>query len=93
MTDRKKILLRIVLPILILFLTLLFGWWLFIPLALIYCFVSSRAYEILILGILLDNVYYFGESFLFDYFITIVATFSFILSVVLEYKVNIVKKI
>ncbi len=46
-----------------LILPIIFGWWLFVPLAIIYIYLARVAYEIIIIGIILDSLYYFNGVF------------------------------
>jgi hypothetical protein len=47
----------------IIIIPVIFSWWLFIPMALLYVYLAKLPYEIILAGIILDSVYYFGESF------------------------------
>ena len=53
---------RIIFFLLTIFLTLIFGWWLFIPLALLSVYLAKLPYEIIVAGVILDSVYYFGSG-------------------------------
>ena len=48
-----------------------FGWWLFIPFALLYVYAVKKPYELVILGFILDSAYYFGEGFFRNYALTL----------------------
>lgn len=53
--------------------TAVFGWWLFIPLSIIYVFLVKLPYEIIILGLVFDSTYYFGGNFVSMYRMTILS--------------------
>ena len=53
----------------------LFSWWLFIPLALLAVYLIKLPYEIIVVGFILDSVYYFGDGFWAKHPLTI---FSFL---------------
>jgi hypothetical protein len=55
---------------------IVFGWWLFIPLALLYVYAVKKPFELILSGFLLDTVYYFGNGFFRDHALVI---FSLIL--------------
>lgn len=49
----------------------MFGWWLFIPMALLYVYLARLPYEIILVGFLFDNLYYFGDNVWQKYPLTI----------------------
>jgi hypothetical protein len=49
----------------------IFGWWIFFPLALLSVYLSGAPIEIIFAGIILDSVYYFGGGLLLRYPLTI----------------------
>lgn len=49
----------------------IFSWWLFIPMALLYVYLAVLPYEIILAGIMLDSVYYFGDGFWYKHILTI----------------------
>jgi|GEM_PF-1369402 hypothetical protein len=58
---------RILSSLAVVVIPIMFGWWLFFPLAFIFaCFVNSP-YEIIFVGVLLDMVYYLGDGFIHTY--------------------------
>jgi len=65
-----------------------FSWWLFIPLALLFVFLAKIPYEIILIGFLLDSVYYFGESFWFQYPLTIFSIILIAVACFLNGKIN-----
>lgn len=71
----------------------IFGWWLFIPLTILAVYLAKLPYEIILAGAILDTVYYFGDSFLFEYQLTIFATLLIILALFLGDKIHWDKKI
>jgi len=58
---------RGILLVAIIFLPIFFGWWLFVPLALLYVYFIKSPYEIIPVGAILDGLYYFGEGFLYKH--------------------------
>ena len=46
----------------ILILPVVFGWWLFFPLALLYVYLAKLPYEIIFVAVILDSLYHFGSS-------------------------------
>lgn len=81
---------RLLLSLLILFLTVFLGWWLYIPLALLYAYLSKTPYELLLMGFMLDYLYYFGDGFVASnrlaVFSLVVVLVSVFLSDKLEWK-------
>jgi len=55
----------------VLIIPVIFGWWLFIPMGLLYVYLAKLPYEIIFAGFLLDTIYYFGNSLLTKYPLTI----------------------
>lgn len=53
---------RIVFFLLTFLMPIIFGWWLFLPMALLYVYLAKLPYEILVVSIILDSMYYFGEG-------------------------------
>lgn len=47
-------------------LPIMFGWWLFLPLTIISIYLTKLPYEIIIAGIILDSLYYFGDNFFYN---------------------------
>lgn len=41
---------------------IIFGWWLFLPIAILYVYLAKLPYEILVVSIILDSMYYFGKG-------------------------------
>lgn len=68
--------LRILFFLAILIIPVIFSWWLFVPLALLFVYLTKLPYEIILAGFILDMIYYFGDSFLSKHLLT---TFSLIL--------------
>jgi len=48
----------------IIIIPVIFSWWLFVPMALLFIFLSRLPYELVLAGFILDLVYYFGDGFL-----------------------------
>jgi hypothetical protein len=49
----------------------IFSWWLFIPMALLYVYLTKLPYELILAGLILDSIYYFGGGFLAKHMLTI----------------------
>lgn len=45
------------------FVPIAFGWWLFLPLFLLYLYLAHARIEVLVVAVALDRVYYFGSGF------------------------------
>lgn len=75
---------RLSLFVLVIALSVMFGWWIFLPLAILIVYMAVLPYEIILAGIILDSVYYFGDGFLYRYPLTafsiILVFLAFILS-------------
>jgi hypothetical protein len=67
---------RVLLLVATIVIPIVFGWWLFIPIAFLYTCIAKLPYEIVLAGFILDVVYYFGDGFIRDYALTL---FSLIL--------------
>ncbi|MFH0804262.1 MAG: hypothetical protein V1896_01520 [Candidatus Zambryskibacteria bacterium] len=52
-------------------LPIIFGWWLFIPMALLFVYLAKLPYEIILAGFILDMVYYFGDGFFAKHLLTL----------------------
>ena len=63
----------------IIIIPVIFSWWLFIPMALLFVYLTKLPYEIILAGFLLDLVYYFGDEFLTKHLLTL---FSLLLIIV-----------
>lgn len=68
---------RILFFLITLVIPILFGWWLFLPLLLVYIYLAKLPYEVVILAVILDSIYYFGNGF-FAYRLTIISIISII---------------
>jgi len=55
---------RILFFLAIIVVPVIFGWWFFIPAALLFSYFARSPYEIIIAGLVLDLVYYFGDGFM-----------------------------
>lgn len=64
---------RLLYFLLIIFLPIVFGWWLFIGLAVLLVYLAKLPYEIIVAGAILDAVYYFGEGFVVGHRLTLFA--------------------
>jgi len=65
-----------------------FSWWLFIPMALLFVYLVKLPYEIILAGLLLDILYYFGDSFGAKYFLTIYSSLLILLALFLNKKIH-----
>lgn len=63
----------------IIIIPVIFGWWLFIPMAMLFVYLAKFPYEIILMGFIFDSVYYFGNEFTAKYPLTI---FSFLLIII-----------
>jgi len=84
----KRILLRIVFWMILLIAPLVFGWWLFLLLALVYVCLAENPYETLLPGILLDNIFSFDGSILEKHFLTIFVLILILIALLLETRVD-----
>ena len=41
---------------------MIFGWWLFIPMAVFFVYLAKLPYEVIVAGAILDSIYYFGDG-------------------------------
>lgn len=74
-------------------LTLVFGWWIFFPLALIYVYLAKLPYEIIIFSALLDNIYYFGDGFVKDNMFSLFSILLILIAFFLGSRLNWQRKI
>ncbi len=65
-----------------------FGWWFFIPLTLLAVYLIKLPYEIIAAALILDSVYYFGNSFVNKHLLTIFSFLLIIVAVFLNSKVH-----
>jgi hypothetical protein len=65
----------------------IFGWWLFIPLALLAVYLIKLPFEIIVAGFILDSVYYFGEGFVDKHLLTLFSFLLMILALFLNNKI------
>ena len=84
----KKILLRIVFLVVLMGAPVVFGWWLFVPLALIYVYLVHEPYEVLLCGVLLDNIYSFDGNILEKHILAIFALILILITLLLETRVD-----
>lgn len=75
---------RIIIDFLLLLLPIVFGWWLFPVIAVIFVFITKNPVEALIVGIILDSVYYFGSNFLLGNWILVFVILLYIIDYVLS---------
>lgn len=72
---------------------IIFGWWLFIPLAMLLVYLAKLPYEVILAGAILDTVYYFGDNFLSRHQLTFFAILLLMVALFLSDKVDWNKKI
>ncbi len=88
MLNWHKRIFRILFCVGLLALPLVFGWWMFIFLSLLFVVIANKTYELVVVGSLLDSVYYFGPSIWQSHMLLIVGFFCTALSLLLEREVN-----
>jgi len=76
----------------IIILSTVFGWWLFVPLAILYVYLAKLPYELVVAGAILDATYYFGTG-IFAYRLTIVSALLIVVALYLNDKIHWQKKI
>ncbi len=64
------------------------SWWLFVPMALLFVYLAKLPYELIIAGIILDSVYYFGGSFLAEHLLTIFSALLLIIAFFLSKRIH-----
>lgn len=84
---------RILLFCLSILVPVIFGWWLFIPAAILGVYLIKLPYEIILAGVLLDSVYYFGDSFLARFKLTLFAFIIILIALFLSEKIDWHKRI
>jgi len=73
-------------------LPVIFGWWLFVPLAILYVYLAKLPYEIIVAGAILDSVYYFGTG-IFAFRLTIISIILIVVAFFLNDKIHWPKRI
>lgn len=79
---------RILYFLAIIILPAIFGWWFFIPLALLAVYLAKLPYEIIIAGAILDLVYYLGDGFLAKHIFTIFSIVLIALAAFLDSRIH-----
>jgi hypothetical protein len=74
---------RVIFFLIILFAPVIFGWWIFFPLALLSVIITKIPYEIILAGAILDLFFYFGDglfrqNILFVYSVALLAASVFV---------------
>lgn len=72
---------------------IVFGWWLFFPIAILLVYLIKLPYEIILAGVMLDSVYYFGDSFLARFKLTLFAFIIILVALFLSEKIDWHKRI
>ncbi|OHA86581.1 MAG: hypothetical protein A3A96_01770 [Candidatus Zambryskibacteria bacterium RIFCSPLOWO2_01_FULL_39_39] len=72
----------------IIFVPVIFSWWLFIPMALLSVYLIKLPFEIVVVGFLLDFLYYFGDGFFAKHLLTLFSLILIILALFLNKKVH-----
>ena len=67
---------------------ILFGWWLFVPMAILFVYLAKVPYEVIVVGNILDAVYYFGDGFLVKYQLTIFALVLILVALFLNNRIH-----
>lgn len=88
MFGLREFFLRIIFLLFFLVLTIIFGWWLFVPILLFYTIFVFRPYELLFLGSLFDQFYYFGSGFWFDHILVFVGLLFILVALLIEDRVS-----
>jgi len=79
---------RILFFLAIVFIPIIFSWWLFVPLALLSVYLAKLPWEIILAGIILDSLYYFGEGFFMKHPLTIFSIILIALAFFLSKKIR-----
>lgn len=79
---------RVLYFLIIVIIPVIFSWWLFIPMALLYVYLAKLPYEIIIAGLILDSVYYFGDGFLVKYSLTMFSLLLIMVALFLSKKIH-----
>jgi hypothetical protein len=64
------------------------GWWLFIPLALLSVYLIKLPFEIIVAGLILDSVYYFGDGFFVKHLLALFSLLLIIIALFLNNKIH-----
>jgi len=78
---------RVLFFLAIIIIPVIFGWFLFIPMALLFVYLAKVPYEIIIAGFILDSVYYFGDGFFVGHLLTIFSLLLIVASLFLSKKI------
>ncbi len=76
--------LRLVFFLVVLFITAVFGWWTFFPLSLLYIYLAKVPYEVIVVGGIMDTVYYLGEGLVLNNLFGLFAFFAIVAAIFLE---------
>lgn len=79
---------RILYFLAIVVLPVIFSWWFFIPMALLYVYLAKLPYELVLAGLILDSLYYFGDSFLAKHLLIIFSLFLLIIAFFLSRRIH-----
>ncbi|MBN2094367.1 MAG: hypothetical protein JW740_03325 [Candidatus Zambryskibacteria bacterium] len=66
----------------------IFGWWLFPVLALVLIYLVKLPYEIIFAGIILDEVFYFGDAFIAAHVLALFSIISIVLALFLIKRIH-----
>lgn len=64
------------------------GWWIFVPMALLYVYLAKLPYELVVAGFILDLAYYFGDNFLLRYPLTLFSAFLLLAAFLLGKRIH-----
>lgn len=72
----------------IILIPVIFSWWLFVPMALLLVYLAKLPYEVIIAGIILDSLYYFGDGFMAKHLLTLFSLILIILAFLLSKRIH-----
>lgn len=72
----------------VVFIPVVFSWWLFIPMALLAVYLIRLPYEIILAGLMLDSLYYFGNGFLNQHILTLFSVALIALALFLSKRIH-----
>lgn len=66
----------------------IFGWWLFVPLAVLFIYLAKAPYELIIAGAILDSIYYFGQNIFMNNLLTLFSVGLILVALFLDSKIH-----
>jgi hypothetical protein len=79
---------RILYFLAIIVIPVIFSWWLFVPMALLFVYLAKLPYELILAGVILDSVYYFGDGFLAEHILTLFSLLLLIIAFFLSERIH-----